>query len=114
MYRTPETWDPNKIHLKYVVSYDKAGKRFFVDFVAHWQYHSDCHVPSGFRRISAGYFSVPKTEYQNNDMTNAETWGGSEGFQIGPHPRDLSMLKGLAVDGTNTYDEARNALDSAT
>ena len=109
MFKTPKTWDSSKINLKYVVSYEQVSKRFFVDTVPVWKYHSDCHVPKGFRMISAGYFSVPKTDYQNNDMTHAETWGGSEGFQIGPKERDLNMLKGLTLDCTNTYDDTGNA-----
>ncbi len=103
MYKSPSALEPGKIHLKYVVSYNHATERFFVDTVRHWQFHCDCRVPPGFRLISAGWLSVPLEEYRDNNLANAQTWGGSEGFQKGTHERDLAMLKQFVLDGENTF-----------
>jgi hypothetical protein len=112
MFKNPTSLDKNKLHLKYIVSYNHATKQFFVATMPSYGFHSDGHIPTGFRLISAGYFSAPKSEFIADDFTNAETWGGSEGFQIGTKERDLAMLKQHMTDGTNTYDEHGQAVDS--
>ena len=111
MYKNPSSLEPGKVHFKYVVSYNHATERFFVDVTAHWKFHSDCHVPPGFTIKSAGWFSTPTEEYRDNNLTNSKTWGGSEGFQKGTHERDLPMLKQLVLDGESTFSRHGTAVD---
>lgn len=114
MYKAPASLEPGKAHFKYVVSYNFATERFFVDLTASWKFHCDCHVPSGFVIKSAGWLSIPTDEYKVHNLTNAQTWGGSEGFQKGVHERDLAMLKQFMLDGENTFSREGVAVDSAT
>jgi hypothetical protein len=111
MYKNPDSLEPGKVHLKYVVSYNHATERFFVDVVASWRFHSDCHVPEGFKIMSAGWLSVPADEYKDSNPANAKTWGGSEGYQVGPHSRDLAMLKQFVQHCENTFSREGVAVD---
>lgn len=109
-----ETLDKSKLHLKYVVSYHHAQKMFYVNWVREWMFHSDCNVPSGFRAHTAGWVSVPREEMQKDDYSNAETWGGSVGLNVCPHPRDLAMLKLNLSEGQSFFDRDGNPVDEAT
>lgn len=109
-----ETLDKSKLHLKYVVSYHHAQKMFYVNWVRDWKFHSDCNVPSGFRRASAGWLSVPRDEMNQDNYENLMTWGGSVGFDMCPHPRDLAMLKKNLSEGIAYFDKDGNELDEET
>lgn len=110
----PKALDKDKLHLKYVVSYNFANKWFYVNWVRDWKYHSDCNVPNGFRLATAGWVSVPREEMQKDDYSNAVTWGGSVGFDVCPHPRDLAMLKKNLAEGIAYFDSEGNELDEET
>lgn len=109
-----ETLDKSKLHLKYVVSYNAEHKTFYVNWVRDWKFHADCNVPSKFRRLSAGWLSVPRDEMQKDDYSNATTWGGSVGFDMCPHPRDLAMLKQNLTEGVAYFDAEGKPLDEET
>ena len=109
-----EKLDKNKLHLKYVVSYNHLLKVFYVNWVRDWKFHSDCTVPSGFKLLTAGWLSVPREEMMKDDYSNAETWGGSVGFNVCPHPRDLAMLKQNLTDGEAFFDNDGKPVDEET
>lgn len=104
-YKNPDIkdLDTSKVHFKYIVSYEHATKQFCVDTMPSWKFHSDGHIPTGFKVISAGWVSCPKAEFCEDNLANAETWGGSEGFQVYPNKRDLAMLKLHFTDGDHVF-----------
>ena len=101
---TEPVLDKERVHFKYVSSFDHSTKIFTIDIARDWRYHSDCYIPKNSSIKSAGWVSCPENEFKEDDYTNMTTWGHSIGYQIGTHPRDIKMLKGYFSGDSMKFD----------